>query len=88
MPKVTAQPAQLVNKLLMEELVLSLLFHVDQDNTEFHKLNAKIVLHSPKFLQMATHALDAQPVNSLTLTDTAQCAHHTMKLRIKELAYH
>lgn len=85
---VIAQPAQLVKELLMEELVLLLPFHVAQDNTEYHKPNAKIVLHSPKFLQMVIHALDAQPVNSLTLTDTAQCAHHTMKLKIKELAYH
>lgn len=85
---VTAQFAHQVKEPLMEEHVLSLPFHVAQENTEFHKPNAKLVLHSPKFQLMALHALDAQPVNSLTLTDTAQCAHHTMKLKIKELAYH
>lgn len=72
----------------MEEPVLLLLSHVAQENTEFHQQNANNVLHSLKLIQQALVALDAQPVNSLMLTDSAQCAHHTMKLKIKELASH
>lgn len=85
---VSALFAQLVKRPMTVELALSLLFHVVQENSESHQLNAKHALHSPKLLQMANHALDAQPANSLMLTVTAQCAHHIMKLKIKELAYH
>lgn len=83
----TAQTAQMVKLPMTAENVSSLLFHVAQENTESPKPNAKLVLHTPRFLLMEHHALDAQPVNLLIKTDTAQCAHHNMLLKIKEFAY-